>query len=142
MKMEVGMPIFAETNAEFLNQLLNTNYKRWMRSSIKLPDGKLLWMIELNGSVSSSNWANLLVNSHVISELHVGEEYEHKCHGTYLDAKMRKIYWDSSDRVVFEKTRNYYKRRQYIFRGVFRLCKDSCSVNENIWERISDKYNF
>ena len=52
--MKLNDTIYAKTNAEFLNQLLNKNYQAWMKSSIKLPDGKLLWMIELKDDETAS----------------------------------------------------------------------------------------
>lgn len=142
--MKLNDTIYAKTNAEFLNQLLNKNYQAWMKSSIKLPDGKLLWMIELKDDETASHWINNVQkdNPNVISELHVGKDYEYEHHGTYLDSIKRGIDWDDSDRVVFDKLQDSKRVRKYIFRGVFRLNKEKCSLTENVWEKISDQYCF
>ena len=140
--MKANEIIYARTHAALLNQVLNKNYKQYMKSSIKLPDGKLLWMIELSPYESSSHWINQLLNDEKISEKHVGKVYEHEGHGTYLDSLKRRIYWDDSDRVVFQKVEFPNRGRKYIFRGVFRLNKKACTLNENVWERVSDHYDF
>ena len=140
--MKANEVIYARTHAALLNQVLNKNYKQYMKSSIKLPDGKLLWMIELGHFVTPSHWMNQLITDEKISEKHVGLDYEYECHGTYLDALKRRIYWDDSDRVVFQKVEFPNQGRKYIFRGVFRLNKNACTLNENVWERVSDHYDF
>lgn len=140
--MKANEVIYARTHAALLNQLLGKSYKQYMKSSIKLPDGKLLWMIELGHFVTPSHWMNQLITDEKISEKHVGLDYEYECHGTYLDALKRRIYWDDSDRVVFQKVEFPNQGRKYIFRGVFRLNKNACTLNENVWERVSDQYNF
>lgn len=140
--MKANEVIYARTHAALLNQVLNKDYKQYMKSSIKLPDGKLLWMIELGHFVTPSHWMNQLITDEKISEKHVGLDYEYECHGTYLDALKRRIYWDDSDRVVFQKVEFPNQGRKYIFRGVFRLNKNACTLNENVWERVSDQYNF
>ena len=140
--MKTNDVVYARTHAELLNQLLNKKYKAYMKSSIKLPDEKRLWMIELGNFVTPSNWVNQLTSAECISERHVGKDYEYECHGTYLDATIRHIYWDDSDRIVFEKVQLSPYERKYIFRGVFRLNKERCTLNENVWEKISDQYFF
>lgn len=140
--MKTNDVIYARTHADLLNQLLDTNYRAWMKSSIKLPDGKLIWMIELGNFVTSSSWINQMLNEYEISERHVGKDYEYECHGTWLDSKIRHIDWDDADRIVLEKVQISNKSRKYIFRGVFRLNKEKCSVDENRWEKISDQYYF
>ena len=140
--MRANKVIYAKTHAALLNQLLDKNYKRYMKSSIKLPDGKLLWMIELSPYESSSHWINQLLSDEQISEKHIGKVCEHEGHGTYLDSMKRRIYWDDSDRIVFQKVDFPNRDRKYIFRGVFRLNKEKCTFDENIWERISDHYEF
>ena len=134
--------IYAKTNADLINQLLNTNYKSWMRSSIKLPDEKRIWMIELGNFITPSCWINQLISADCISERHVGNNYEYQGHGTYWDALQRNIAWDASDRVVFEKVQTSTKIRKYIFRGVFCLNMERSTLNENVWEKNSDQYFF
>ncbi len=140
--MNTNNVIYARTHAELLNELLGTRYRTWMRSGIKLPDGKLLWMIELGNFETSCHWINQLLNADELSERHVGYGYEFESHNTYWGALINHMYWDDSDRVVFEKVQLPNQRRKYIFRGVFRLNKSRSSMNENLWEKISDTYDF
>ncbi len=138
--MKVGDCIYARTHAELLNELCGTNYKAYMKSSKKLPDGKLLWMIELGDFVSSSGWINKLESSDRISEKHIGDDFSFDKHNTYVNAVIDWKDWDDSDRVVFDIVKTGTSRK-YIFRGVFRLNKDECTLNENVWDLILDKYN-
>ena len=73
--MKIGEVVYARTHAELLNELLGTNYKAWMKSGIRLPDGRWLWMIELGNFVSTSGWINRLVGMNKISEKHIGKDF-------------------------------------------------------------------
>lgn len=137
--MKIGEVVYAKTHAELLNELLGTDYKAWMKSSIKLPDGKLLWMIELGNFVSVSGWINRQVGFDKISEKHIGEEFDFDAHNTYKGAIIDRQSWNSADRVVFDMIKSGTSRK-YVFRGVFRLNKESSTVDENIWELIMDEY--
>jgi hypothetical protein len=132
--MRVGEYIFANTHAELLNELLGTDYKGYMKCAKALPDGKLLWMIELGDFISKSGWKNRLISLERISEKQVMKEFD--SHDTY---KMKGECFDERDRVVFEMVR-LGSCRKYIFRGVFRLNQDECKLDENIWDLICDEY--
>ena len=84
--MRIGEYVYAETHAELLNELLGTNYKAWMKSSIKLPDGRLLWMVDLGNYLSSSGWINRLSGINKICEKHTGREFAYEAHNTYKGA--------------------------------------------------------
>lgn len=137
--MKIGEVVYAKTHAELLNELLGTDYKAWMKSSIKLPDGKLLWMIELGNFVSASGWINRQVGFDKISEKHIGTEFDFDAHNTYKGAIIDRQPWNCADRVVFDMIKSGTSRK-YVFRGVFRLNKESSTVDENIWELIMDEY--
>ena len=133
--MKVGECVYASTHAELLNELLGRHYKAWMKSSLTLPDGKMLWMIELGDFVSPAGWKNKLVSNTRISEKHVEKGFTYKEHGTYKGG-----YWPyPMVRVVFDVRKDGY-RRKYIFRGVFRLNTEECKLDENIWDLIKDEY--
>ena len=134
---KIGDTIYARTHADFLNQLLSTNYKSYMKSSLHLSDGKLLWMIELGSFVSPSGWINRL-ESNLIRESHVGPRFEYG-HNTYKRALEMRQYFDSSDRVIFDIVKTG-QGRKYIFRGVFRLNREQCTYNENVWELALSEY--
>ena len=82
--MKIGEYIYARTHADFLNELLGTNYKAWMKSCRSLPDGKQIWMIELGYFVTPAGWRNQLTEKG-ISEKHMGSEYAFEGHETYVE---------------------------------------------------------
>lgn len=135
--MKSGEFVYARTHADLLNELLGTNYKAWMKSGIRLPDGRWLWMIELGNFVSPSGWKNRLVGNK-ISEKHVGRDFVFE-HNTYKNALLIGKKFDSSDRVVFDMDKSG-SHRKYVFRGVFRLNKEESTLDENVWDLIMDEY--
>lgn len=137
--MKIGDYICARTHAEFLNQVLDKQYKAFMKSSIKLSDGKLLWMMDFGDFVTSAGFKNKLVGRDKISEKHVGDDFVYERHNTYVGAIVNNKTWDDSDRVVFDVVKGSLSRK-YVFRGVFRLNKDESTLKENVWDLISDKY--
>ena len=136
--MKVGEYIYANTNAEFLNELLGTSYKAWMKSSMTLPDGKLIWMIELGDFVTKSGWINRLVSSNQLREKHITKDFSYYSHDTYRGALEAGKPWGPETRVVFEKV-SFKSSKKYIFRGVFRINKEKSTVEENIWDLIMDE---
>ena len=138
--MKVGDSISAKTHAQFLNQLLGTNYKAWMKSSIVLSSGERVWMIELGDFISPSGWINKLTSANRLSEKHTDMNFQYE-HDTYKNALKTGAYWDSSDRIVFDIVKGRFGRK-YIFRGVFRINRTESTLSENVWDRIADKYNF
>ena len=131
--MKTGEFVYARTHAELLNELLGTNYKAWMKSSIMLPDGKRLWMIRLENVVSDSGWKNQLVSDSRIVEEKIGE-FKFADHGTAFGSGK---YFE--DRVVFDLV-PFGSHRKYVFRGVFRINLELSSVNKNVWDKILDEY--
>ncbi len=132
--MKIGEYLYANTHAELLNELLGTDYKGYMKCAKILPDGKLLWMIELGDFVSKSGWKNRLVSLDRISEKQVTKEFD--SHDTY---KTNMNCFDARDRVLFEMVK-CGGCRKYIFRGVFKLNKNECKADENVWDLISEEY--
>ena len=131
--MKTGEFVYARTHAELLNELLGTNYKAWMKSSIMLPDGKRLWMIRLENVVSDSGWKNQLVSADrieekIVGELKFGDQTTVLGSGKY-----------SEDRVDFDLI-PFGSHRKYVFRGVFRINLELSSVNKNVWDKILDEY--
>lgn len=138
--MKIGEVVYARTHAELLNELLGTNYKAWMKSGIRLPDGRWLWMIELGNFVSTSGWINMLVGMNKISEKHIGKDFSFEGHNTYKGAIIDRQSWGPTERVVFDMDKSG-SLRKYVFRGVFRLNKEESTIDANIWDLILDEYN-
>lgn len=138
--IKIGTTIEAKTHAEFLNELLGTNYKNFMQSGKTIQDGRRLWMIELGPFVSPAGWKNQLILNDLIIETHVGIKFEFSKHDTYKHALLTGIKFDDSDRVIFDIVKKE-THREYIFRGVFRLNKTKSSLKENVWDLIMSEYN-
>ena len=136
--IKIGESIEAKTHAEFLSKLFKKEYKGYMKSSKKLSDGKLLWMIELGPFETSSGWINQLASKNLITETHIGITFEFG-HNTYKRALLDGQPFDASNRVVFDIVKSDV-RRKYVFRGVFRLNIEKSSLNENIWDLIMSEY--
>lgn len=134
----IGDGIEAKNHADFLSKVLKKEYKGYMKSSIKLSDEKLLWMIELGPFVSSAGWVNQLVSERLLVETHVDLTFQFG-HNTYKSALLNSQYFDDSDRVVFDVVKNGWNRK-YVFRGVFRLNKAKSTLKENIWDLIMSEY--
>jgi hypothetical protein len=132
--MKTNEYIDVNTHAELLNELLGTSYQAWGKSSIVLPDGKRIWMIQLKNEMASSGWRNKLVSENRIEEEQEAE-LQFSTHATARSGKY------GEDRIVFDiiKMKNY---RRYIFRGVFRINNELCTPTKNVWDKISDEYLF
>ena len=73
--MKTNEFVVARTHKDFLNELLGLNLGGYMKSSKQLDDGKLLWMIRLDGKVSNAGWRNYLSTPDEIIEEHIGREF-------------------------------------------------------------------
>ena len=128
--------VVARTHRDFLNEVLDLNLGGYQKSSKMLDDGKLLWMIRLDGEASKAGWRNYMESPEKLIEEHIERDYLYQNHHTYVGSGK-----DFEDRVVFDVV-EYGASRKYIFRGVFRLDKEKCTFNRNVWYKISDKYVF
>ena len=134
--MKTNEFVVARTHKDFLNKLLGLNLGGYMKSSRALDDTKLLWMIRLDGKVSSAGWRNYLASPDEIIEEHIGCEFDFETHHTFLSGGE-----PFEIRVVFDIVESGLYRK-YLFRGVFLLDKEKCTSNKNVWHKISDEYNF
>ena len=141
--MRINDFIVAKTHADFLNQLLNRNYKAFMQCGLSLPDGKWLWMIELSHKPSKSGWRNMLLDKDTLVEEFVGEHFDYERHNTYVGwkSKYTKLLPQYPYRVVFEFVK-FDTYRKYVFRGMFMINEEKSTRQKNIWNKISDKYEF
>ena len=136
--IKIGESIEAKNHAEFLSTLFKREYKGYRKSSKKLSDGKLLWMIELSPFETPAGWINQLVSESLLTETHVNLTFQFE-HNTYKHAISTGQSFDDSDRVIFDIVK-YKGHRKYIFRGVFRLNKERSSLKENVWDLIMSEY--
>ena len=137
--MKTNEFVVARTHKDFLNELLELNLGGYMKSTKALYDGKLLWMIRLDGKVSKSGWRNYISTLGEIIEEHIGNEFVFKGQQTYLSGGGNFEKFET--RVIFDLV-EFGSYRKYIFRGVFRIDKEKCTYNKNVWHKISDEYKF
>ena len=135
--MKTNDGIVARTHKEFLNTLLGLNLKGYQKSSKSLDDGKLLWMIRLNGEISNAGWRNYLSSPDEIIEEYCEDEFVFESHYTYVGRGI------TEPRVVFDVVESFGGDvRYYTFRGVFIINKEKCTLKKNVWRKVSDKYDF
>lgn len=141
--MRLNDVIYAKTHYEFLNNLLGTNYKAFMKSGLTLADGNWLWMIRLGKYLGKWGWINYLETPDKLIEDFTGNgEFESPEHITYVKArKIGKHVPAFENRVIFEIV-DCGNTRKYIFQGVFTLDINECTDDTNIWIKIADEYNF
>jgi len=131
--MKTDEMIIARTHAELLNELLQTNYKGYMKCGHRLPDGKLLWMIRLNNTASKEGWTNTLVNSDLISEQYEGDNPNYVNNAGKPDFEHFRVVFDIDEESG---------HRVYLFRGVFDFDGKNSEPNNNFWKKVSDEYIF
>ena len=122
--LKAGETIYAKTNAELLNTLLGTDYKRYMKAYRFLRTGEMLWMPRLDGKVRSG-WRNIMQNGHIIEEYVGGQPYPREIDMGLVARR----------RIVFEKC-DWGK--YFVFRGVFELEQGS-TLLRRVLEFVSDE---
>lgn len=121
------------THAEFLNRLLKTNYKQYMKCTYNLHNGYEIWMIRFNNKQSKTGWTNEIEKC--------GEIITEKYTGNPSDRLLSHKQFPTEKRLVFGIYENVYSQRKYVFHGVYSLDLKS-NNNCRIWNKISDSYNF
>ena len=106
--LKAGDVVSVKTNAELLNTLLGTTYKRWMKTIRHLGNGEFIWIVDIDGKVRSG-WSNTWQNGKIVERYVNDPPYPNNIYDGLNITK----------RAVFEK-RNA-GGRHYIFRGVFEL---------------------
>ena len=126
--MYVGQSVNARTHAQFLNEVVGTNYKQWMKCTYPLSDYSDIWMIRLTPeSVRNAGWINTLTRD-----------------GTVLEERLIAAVYPSHKRGLFARTRvvfeivETYSGREYVFRGIFKCAE--CTKGYHKWYRISDEF--
>lgn len=131
--MKSGNTIYAKSHCEFLNELLDRDYERYMKCTCNLGNGYMIWFVRFDGKQSKQGWTNsILNNGNTIAELYTGEPCD----------RLAQHYNLSQDtlRLVFD-VKDGYDNRAYEFCGVFEFDRNSDNTNR-IWKKISDTYNF
>ncbi len=127
--MYVGQSIYARTHAQFLNEVVGTNYKQWMKSTYPLSDYSDIWMIRFTPEgISNAGWINTLSqNGKLLEERLIAAVYPSHKRGLF-----------ARTRVVFEIVETPYSGREYVFKGVFKCTE--CTRSYHKWYRVSDEF--
>ena len=133
--MTVGDSIEARTHAEFLNILLDKNYKGYMKCGYNFDSINLIWMIRLDNQPTNTGWVNRLEpNGERIIEDFVGFSFER------LETHKHNVYHQR--RYVFDIIEQAWGRRKYVFRGVFEFCQEEGNNNHHVWNKVADTASF
>lgn len=133
--VKVGESIIARTHAEFLNILLDKNFKGYMKCGFYFNSNTLLWMIRLNNQVTSTGWCNSLEeDGNKIVENFVGSPAQR------LEPHKNPVYHQT--RYVFDIVESSLGKRNYIFKGVFEFSREEGNNDYHVWKKVADTANF
>ena len=133
--MTIGESIEARTHAEFLNILLDKNYKGYMKCGYNFDQLNLIWMIRLDNQLTNTGWINRLEpDGERIIEDFAGFPSER------LETHKHSVYHQR--RYVFDIVEQTWGRRKYVFRGVFEFCQEEGNNNHHVWNKVADTANF
>ena len=131
--MKKGDIIYADTNAELLNNIIGTHYIDWMKTIYFYGDNAYIWMVNIDGR-ERSGWRNWFSNDYIIEE--------------QLDTKV--VSWGGiplsemakKTRFVFEKKDGYFR-----FLGVYKIDQNKSNITNtgkprrNYLQLISDTWS-
>lgn len=122
---------YADTHAEFLNNVFGTNYKQWMKSVWEYDIDTIVWMVRFDKE-TRDGWRNSFINENELLEENLiltRKKYD----GTPLQEHL------GLRRIVIAIDESGY-RRKYIFKGVFVLNEERENTNlKHYFVKISDE---
>ena len=122
---------YADTHAEFLNNVFGTNYKQWMKSVWEYDIDTIVWMVRFDKE-TRDGWRNSFINENELLE-----ENLILTRTKYDGAPLRELL--SLRRIVIAIDESGY-RRKYIFKGVFVLNEERENTNlKHYFVKISDE---
>lgn len=132
--MKAGTIIYAKTHADFFNQLLNKNFKSYMKCTYDLNSKYSIWLIRLSNRESKLGWTNTITNSgNTINEFYTGNPKNRLEYQKNLNPDIRRLVFDILDSAS--------GIRRYIFKGVFKYDISSNNVYR-VWNKVADEYRF
>lgn len=128
--MKTNDIFYADTHAEFLNNVFGTNYKQWMKSVWEYDIDTIVWMVRFDKE-TRDGWRNSFINENELLE-----ENLILTRTKYDGAPLRELL--SLRRIVIAIDESGYRRR-YIFKGVFTLnLKREDTTLRHYFIKISD----
>ena len=121
LKLAENRTITADTNAEFLNEVVGTNYIQWYKSGYTLSSNTIIWMPRIDGKIRKG-WRNIWLDENTILEEFLGGDYR-------LDPVVKHPY-----RIVAEIQESYFGRN-YVIKGMFKYAKEESTSTKHLWKR-------
>ena len=122
---------YADTHAEFLNNVFGTNYKQWMKSVWEYDIDTIVWMVRFDKE-TRDGWRNSFINKNELLEENLiltRKKYDRTPLQKHLGLR----------RIVIAIDESGY-RRKYIFKGVFVLNEERENTNlKHYFVKISDE---
>lgn len=122
---------YADTHAEFLNNVFGTNYKQWMKSVWEYDIDTIVWMVRFDKE-TRDGWRNSFINENELLEENLiltRKKYDGAPLQKHLGLR----------RIVIAIDESEY-RRKYIFKGVFVLNEERENTNlKHYFVKISDE---
>ena len=133
--MRVGESIEARTHADFLNLLLNKEYRGYMKCTFDFDAINLIWMIRLDNQPTNTGWCNSLdLGGERIIENYIGLPEDR------IEQHKRSVHHQV--RYVFDIVENSWGKRKYVFRGAFKFSREEGNNDYRVWRKVLDVANF
>ena len=124
-----GATFHFQRNYELLNELLNKNYRAWMRSTYHLSDEEFIWMIAIDGKERNC-WINSWKGEKIVEQYVGGRPEPSNLYEGFNDKQ----------RLVFEKCNNGHEL-YFVFRGIFQM-EEGSSPRNRILRLVSKVFTF
>lgn len=122
LKLAEKRTVCARTNAEFLNEVVGTNYIQWYKSGYTLSSNTIIWMPRITGKICMG-WRNIWLDENTILEEFLGGDYR-------SDPAVKHPY-----RIVAEIIDDRYRGRRYKICGIFKYIKEESTSTKHLWKR-------
>lgn len=124
--MKIGEKISVNTHFDFLNELLNKDYKGWMKCTYPFDTDFDIWFITLDGRESKEGWTNTKVNEDLIIEEYTGKQSER------IESHKETVF--PRTRAIFDIMKNK-NSREYVFLGIFKLDYENATNDKRVWKK-------
>lgn len=129
--MKTNDVFYADTHAEFLNNMFGKNYDQWMKSVWNYDDNTIVWMVRFDKE-TRDGWRNSFIGTNELLEENLKPD-----RFTYNGKRMENLL--KLRRIVMAIDESGY-RRKYIFKGVFILNKERENTDlKHYFVKIADE---
>lgn len=126
-KLLEGKSYIANTHAEFLNTVFETNYIQWMQAGWHYSPNVLVWMVRFYGD--DGNWKNRFLDPNTICERYIGTTNLHNGHLIGDPAELYRIVVSISEQK---------SNRIYTIKGLYKYVKEQSSPHKHIYIKVTE----